>query len=498
MSYLHVPKEVSLATLKAANSSLSAGMYKRVEIPTSSTKPVRDLIEGYDKGSDPGSMYYLRHSTHHFIRTKALQDHSSLIYPKGGAITPISPRVFEDLQLSDGDIIMSKDSNVGECAIVNGSGWKNYMLSGGVVRIRPRIDRYYLFSFLKHTLFREDLTARVPRGATIKHANELWLDCAIPLPAGANSEQVTKYVSALMQSIVEKEIAIRDKNDSINNKIENELLSGQARGAYAFSHPTLAEIRSQKRFDAAIYSESYKRESFLISNYKLGAANYEDMGFDIGRGQNLQITSIGQSIYSDHPRPDFYRLVAPTDISEFRTVEAFRYLGNKRSLDLVKKGDVIFGAEGFGKGRCIILVDEQHRTISNIHGVIFHPRNGSMTKGIFLGCFLGYLRRKGIVDAVGAGGSGGSLAIGYLNKVLIPNFPEEIQEEISKLYHSEKARPAESPTLETLVSWHRKWNQELGIWELDREMKALQRTLHDVQNKIIEGSDVVLPSWTVE
>jgi type I restriction enzyme S subunit len=259
------------------------------------------------------------------------------------------------------------------------------------------------------------------------------------------------------------------------------------------NYPTSDELLSLGRFDAAVYSEYFKREDYLIKNYKRGWANYEALGFDIGRGQNLQLSCIGQSVYSDTPKPNFYRLVAPTDISEYRTVEAFRYLGNKRELEVVKKGDVIFGAEGFGKGRCVILVDEQHRTISNIHGIIFHPKDGSMTRGIFLGCFLGYLRKVGIVDAIGAGGSGGSLAIGYLDQVPFPRFADDVQERIARLYHSPNPPPARKVTLPTFLAWHREWNHGLGIWELARELKALQHTLADVQKQIIEGHSVQLP-----
>lgn len=116
-----------------------------------------------------------------------------------------------------------------------------------------------------------------------------------------------------------------------------------------------------------------------------------------------------------------------------------------------------------------------------------------MTRGIFLGCFLGYLRKIGIVDAVGAGGSGGSLAIGYLDQVPIPRFPDDIQRRIARLYHNAVPPPARKATLIDLVGWHREWNESLGIWELDRELKALQRVLADVQEQIIEGRTVKPP-----
>lgn len=79
MKHLRVPREITLADLKAKDASWSAGMYRRVEIPTSHTRGIRELITGYDKGSDPGSMYYMEKSTHYFIRTKSLQAHTYLI-----------------------------------------------------------------------------------------------------------------------------------------------------------------------------------------------------------------------------------------------------------------------------------------------------------------------------------------------------------------------------------------------------------------------------------
>src|SRR5664279_2122867 len=95
MKHLRVPRQITLADLKTKDASWSAGMYRRVEIPTSHTRRIAELIAGYDKGSDPGSMYYLEKSTHYFIRTKSLQANSYLISPRGGAITPLNPRVFE-------------------------------------------------------------------------------------------------------------------------------------------------------------------------------------------------------------------------------------------------------------------------------------------------------------------------------------------------------------------------------------------------------------------
>lgn len=496
MNYLRVPNEITLDEIRAKGFSLSAGMYRRVVIPTSAVKRVGDLLDvnhPFDKGVEPGSLWYMKRSTHHFIRTKALQDYSYLLYPKGDATVPINPRVFVNVELQDGDILMSKDSNVGECAIIDGDQWQQHMFSGGVVRLHPICDRYYFFAFLKHPLFKTQLQTMLARGATIVHAKTLWLDCQIPFPNQSDADRVVRYVSALMQVIVEKEKGIRQKNKAVDLTIEQELLEHQQSKAFIYALPIIQEIRELGRLDAGMYSEDFKRKQFRITNYKHGYANYKELGFDIGRGQNLQLSNIGKSIYSDEPKSNFYRLMAPTDISEYRTVRQFRYLGNKKNLDLLKQGDVVFGAEGFCKGRVVILADEVQRTISNIHGITFHHKQGDITRGIFLGCFLGYLRNIGLVDAIGAGGSGGSLAIGYFHHVPFPKFPDHKQSEIARLYHNPAPPPTDKPTLDTFVDWHRRWNENLGIWELDREMKSLQRTLADAQEKIIAGKTLQVP-----
>jgi hypothetical protein len=414
--------------------------------------------------------------------------------PEGDSIIPISPRVFEDPCLVDGDILMSKDSNVGECAIIDGVHWANHMFSGGIVRLHPTTDRYYFFAFLKHPLFRTQLLAMSPRGATITHAKTLWLNCLIPFPNQRDAPRVIRYVSLLMRAIIEKEKAIRDKNEEVDSTIEKELALHQLPGSsFTYAYPTITEVVGLGRLDASMYSERFKKKAFRLANYAGGWQTYKEMGFDVSRGQNLQVSCIGKSIYSDTFKPNFYRLVAPTDMSEFRTIREYRYLGSSKELSLARKGDVIFGAEGFCKGRVVTLVDEVARTITNIHGIVFHPQDGNILKGMFFGCFLGYLRSTGLVDAIGAGGSGGSLAIGYFEHVPIPKFSTEKQEEIARIYNNEISPPPGKPTLDSFLDWHRKWNESLGIWELDREMKALRRALSDVQDQIIQGAPVNIP-----
>lgn len=496
MSYLRIPKEISTIDIQANDHSLSAGMYRRVIIPTGTVKPVKDLLDvhnPFDKGVEPGSLWYMDRSPRFFIRTKALQDHSYLLYPKGDSVTPINPRVFEDYDLSDGDILMSKDSNVGECAMVDGNGWKDFMFSGGIVRLHPANNRYYFFSFLKHSLFKTQLLAKVARGATITHAKNLWLDCLIPFPNQNDADKIITYISALMQVIIEKEKAIRDRSERINNSIHCELELGQTSNPFIYEYPKLTEVRNLKRLDAAIYGVEYKSKIWLVQNYARGSATPKEEGFEVTPGPSLEIKIIRTRIDSETYKPGFYALILPTNISVYGTMNSIPYLGTAKKLPILRKGDVIFGEAGFHKGRSIVLLDEIEKCTTNAHGLYARRKDGNIHKSVFFRCIFNWYRSMRLIDLMAVGGSGGHFSPEYFDFVRIPRFPEEKKAEVVKLYHHPAPPPPDAPTLETFVDWHRRWNEDLGLWELDREMKRLQHTLFEVQEQIINGQTIKVP-----
>jgi len=493
MNYLRVPNQITLDEIRTKDSSLSAGMYRRVVIPTSTVKRVSDLLDSnhpFEKGVEPGSLWYMKRSTHHFIRTKALQDYSSLLYPKGGAIVPINPRAFENPELQDGDILMSKDSNVGECAIIDGDQLKNHMFSGGIVRLHPTCDRHYFFSFLKHPLFKTQLLAMLARGATITHAKTIWLDCLIPFPNQENSEHVIKYVSILMQAIVEKEKSLRARHEAIHELIGDELANSQSH-QQNYSYPTITDIRDTSRLDTGLYCREFQTFKKRTENYKHGVLTLSALGVKSRRGPNLAVSVIGKSLYSDTPKSGWYALIRPTNITDYGTLTSIEYLGNRKRLPTVNKGEIIFGCEA--TWRSLVLVDGIDRCTTNFHGTVLYWDGAPLESVIWLRCLLEYLRQENILRYIAVGGQGGHLSPEYFDYIPIPKFPEGKQVNIARLYHNPTSPPEDKPTLDTFVDWHRSWNENLGIWELNREMKSLQHTLADVQEKIIEGKTVQVP-----
>lgn len=487
MKYLDVPREITSTEIGAPSFSWSAGMYRRINIPTASVRKVRDLLHSYQKGSDPGSINYLTRSTHHFIRTKALQNHSYLLYPKGEAITPINPRAFENMDLANGDILLSKDSNVGECAILDGERWRNHMLSGGIVRLRPSIDRYYFYSFLKHELFKTELLSMVPRGATIAHANELWLDCHIPFPAQPDKDRIIAYVSALTAAVVDKEIAIRQRNEQIFRQIEAELAENSTGGKFQYQYPTLQELRTCKRFDTGLYSRGFRAFEHRVKHYRHGSTSLSALGVQSRRGPNLAVSVIGKTLYSEVYKAGWYELIRPVNITEYGTLASREWLGSPKKLPTVNRGDLILGCEGFSKGRSIVLIDAPAHCTTNFHGTALFWPGAEIWQTVFLRCFLAFLREHGVIDWVGVGGSGGHMSPEYFEYLPIPRFQDAVRHRIAELYHKDTAPPNYPQTLDNFVTWHQEWNSGLGIWELDRERQLLKRALAAVQEQIIAG-----------
>ena len=161
-------------------------------------------------------------------------------------------------------------------------------------------------------------------------------------------------------------------------------------------------------------------------------------------------------------------------------------------MPLLQQGDVLFGEAGFQKGRSVVLLDEIQRCTTNAHGLYARRTDGDVAESIFFRCVFDWYRAMRLIDLMAVGGSGGHFSPEYFDYVRIPKFPATVKAGIVKLYHNNAAPPTSTPTVANFVAWHDQWNQELGIWELDREVKALQKTLLEVQEQIIDGKTVTV------
>lgn len=462
-----------------------------LDIPNKNTIFIKDLLDRKlkfsDNGNEIGSINYISKSSHYFIRAKALQSDYFLPFLDSETAIAIRPQVFKNFNLKDGDLIISKDSNIGE-AIILDKDYPNFTMSGALYKLPITKNKLYLFAFLKHKYFRERLDLLVPKGSTIRHAKTLFLDCKIPFPSQKNTGDVVRYVELLTQAIINKEKEIRRKNQLIFELIKKELLENQGKDKFKYEDPKFNELFLSLRIDSGYYCFDYKQKQFLIFNYKKGAKSIDKWKFKIKRGQNLQVSQIGKSIYSDKLKENFYTLIRPTNFSEFGTVEKFEYLGNSKKLSLLEAGDIVFSAEGT-IGKCVLFDDPKKHWITNIHGIVLNKKDHNIKESAFVSCFLRFLRHWGILDYISVGGQGGSLAKKYWKDVLIPNFSESKQQKISSLYYNQIDYP-DKLNLAKFITKDQKWNEQAGIIEIDKLIKQMKECLNSVLDKIVNDDEV--------
>jgi len=488
MQSIDISQKVNIFEILKNKTSLSPHNYKKVNFGAIKVKPLIEFVRGdLIKGEEVGSDAYISKSHKFFIRNKALQADSFTFNFSGGSVVPILPDRFINLSLKEGDVIISKDSNIGEVIILD-RDYPNHMLSGGLIKISVE-PKYYLFAFLKNDLFKTQVEALISKGATIKHAKKLFLDALIPLPNQKNTDNVFRYFEVLVKAVVNKEKQIKDKESEIFGVIETELLAHQKADVFKYQFPDIRSIATTSRIDAGFYSETYVREQFIISNYVGGSGTIKDWGFNIGRGQNLQESAIGKSIYSDEAKENYYTLVRPTSLSDFGTVTRYEYLGSASKLDTIAEGDIIFSAEG-SVGKCVMFANPKQRLITNIHGIVLDKKNRNKTESAFVTCFFRYLRKVGVLDYISVGGQGGSLAMKYWSEIKLPFFPQEQILTVARLYHKNFPYKIGVTSLDNFEEKDKEVGSKFGILELDAQIKTLKKKVDSLVKMVVAGKKI--------
>lgn len=491
--YIDVPQFTTLKEIKERNYTLSASQYKKFYIKNDNQLKVEKFLDRSltrsDLGTEVGSNNYVGVSDFTFIKTKALQEETYLISEIKDAMEYIAPKSFVQMNLKKGDILISKDSNVGEIAILD-KDYLNSMLCGGIYRLPVSKHKYYLLAFIKSDLFRQQIDFLVPRGSTIRHGKTKFLDCMIPIPK-RNEKEIIQYVEVLMKAIIDKEIAVRKKYENAMVNIDKELLRNQKNNKFIYELPTIQEIIQMDRMDSSIYDKGFKQKEFIIRNYRFGTSTIKELGFSINRGQNLQVSNIGESIQTKDKRSGYYKLILPNYISKYGTISKINYFGNSFKLKTLKQGDIIFGAEGNEKGRSYVVVRSDEMTITNIHGITLNHSNRDLKKSIVVKLFLDYYRKNGMIDAYAVGGNGGSMAIKYWDFLRFPNFPADIEKKLAAFYFNDCVYETKKCTsLDEFVTYNKDFDRRAGIYEIDNALKYLQNELSEVIHKIANDEDI--------
>lgn len=485
MNHIEISPITSFEDIK--EKSLSAANHKKFKIYNKNYVSLRELAgEGIVGGKEVGSSAYIGKSPYFFIRTKACQPENYLLDFKKGTVLPINPYEFINQDIKKGDILILKDSNIGEVIYVD-EDLNNYMLSGGFRKLRLPYDSLYIFAFLKSPLYKEQLDIMIGKGATIKHAQDKYLDGIVFFPK-RKAEEVKIFITDLVKAVIRKEREIKKKDKKILTMFGNEIKENSRKLRYTTS---FNDIKNAERIDSGFLSEEFQMQIEMMKNFKLGSKTIYDLGFTIERGQNLQISAIGNSIYSEELKDNYYKLFLPTNITEVGTMSNIIYLGNINKLKCLEYGDLIIGAEGFEKGRSIVITEPISNTITNIHGIILKSMDKDLNKSIYLRCFLHYMRYQGMIDRYGAGGNGGSLAIKYWDNIYIPLLKEEQQKSICSLYYNNIDFDIIN-SLDNFTQIDKQITEESGILNLDKQIKLLKGKINELIFRIYHDDDVDL------
>jgi type I restriction enzyme S subunit len=448
------------------------------------------------KGEEVGSQVYMKSSNYFFMRTQAISDFNFILNRDEDSFVPITKNAFEEEteaeknSINVGDIFYVKGGNVGAVGISDIS--VNARFSSHLLKLKINSElRDYVFAILKNDFGRLQIN-NLPIGAIegldtfkVEYLNKI----IIPFP-NYDSKETMVYVSLLVRAVIRKEMKIKENSNLIYETIKKELLDKQNPVQFLYSSPTYKELESIGRFDSSLYSEEYKKATFLIENYSKGAKNVYSKGFNLSRGQNLQVSGIGKSVYLEVPQANSYEVFLPKYITTQGTVSKILYLGNKNPLKCLEKGDIVFGAEGFEKGRSIVITEDISNTITNIHGIVLKSEKHDLTESIFVKCFLDYLRREGLIDKYAVGGNGGSLAQQYWELIKFPEFTDTKKAEIARFYHNTVNYDLTNLDINSFESEDVNATNQAGILQLDRQVKAIKAKLDAVIRNIVDDKVV--------
>ncbi|MDM0464175.1 hypothetical protein QTG96_12485 [Clostridium perfringens] len=437
MTILKIPKQIKYSDIQEKK-SLSPSNYKSFEIERKNKKKLKYFLRdkiSHNKGQEPGSISYVKNSDIAFIRNSCINN-IDIICNKNKTLF-LNPNHNFKNKVNDGDILLCRDANIGEvCIFLNEENDnKKYVYSSGIVKLNFKSDeyKYYCLAMMKDSYFINQLDALTPKGSTIRHSGDLFLECSIPF-LDQGEEWAYELFGNIVKNICYSEFYCNKKLRESENIIDRELMTKK----YVYNNPAFIDINKEKRLDAGIYSEKVFQWKSNVKNYKNGCKSIEELGFDLKRGPNLAKRDLGRSIKTDVWKKNFNILVYPSDISDSGYIDKHVYLGARNKIWFLENKNILFSAEGT-VGKTFIICDEKMKFTTNFHGTIIYPKNNEVNIeiAIFIGLYLNYLKTKGILEKMSVGGNGGSFAIGYWDYIDVPNFDDKLIKEISELYNNE-------------------------------------------------------------
>ena len=266
-------KRTQFSNKNFCKNSLCPKDYRELITKNENTVNFNDFIIEKYRGKEIGSDAYMKQSKYKFLKTTNISSDFCLSDEKSEYCKPIN-LIFP----KKNDLLIVKDGagdGLGEVCIYNKENNDNLdTISSGILGVKINQDYlYYVTSFIKSQHFKDYININTAQGSTIRHSKEIAFEYSIPFPTiknHKNKQDIEKLISILTKNLIDKEEQIKDKNRSINKKIDKELEENQKIDKFKYNYPNISNIKKEKRLDTGLYTNKYKQYEYKITNYNNG------------------------------------------------------------------------------------------------------------------------------------------------------------------------------------------------------------------------------------
>lgn len=477
LSYISKPKSVTALALRNVRTSFCPKDYRVIEFTNTNLIKLSELLIDNFQGQEIGSDAYFKKSPYRFLKTvnitdKIILDETSIEY-----CIPIGTR-----QPNQGNIFIVKDgagNGLGEACYYHIDNKKGFdFISAGVLAIDVKLEnRFYVLGILKSQHFKDFVNLNTPEGSTIRHSKKIALDYFITFPTAKNFKRpldIERYLSLLVQNLIDKEIQFNLKNSFIDNIIESELEKNQKSNKYKFTYPTINEIKKELRTDTILYTDKYKRLEFVVTNYKNGFFNIPETAIRPGKTPD-------DYYYTNYKSENTFEWVTPKNLSQRRLT--FKTYLHTKQKPVTKKYSLIFSGIRY-VGNCWFVEDEKSPIFCNQNTLVIN-HSEKVEEQLFIMCYFSSQIGKRLQLMQRVFGIVPILYSKDFAKIPIPKFPLEIKNKIAKEYYNNVSSDKDL-TLENYFEKEKVRNSKLGLFQLNAEIIELKNKIEIVVDKIIK------------
>ena len=462
------------------NYKLSPNNYISKEIINTNMKELENFVNEIEKGTEIGSQNYVNDSEYHFLRTSSFSENLFSLKLDNNSFIDINPNIFVDKSLKKGDILICKDSNVGEVAILD-KDINNTMYSAGINRINFKKNSKYFYAVMKNKNFKDQLNSLIPKGATLKHAKDLYLKCKVP---NINDENIIRYIENMVDIIIHKETLIKEKKEIIDKYIYDEINNNQKNEIYEYKFPTVRDIFKVNRLDTGNYTCEFKTIDFKIKNYTNGFYTLDHKKIKGGNTPKRRVIKEDNTLK--------YLWITPTYINDDGTllsnfsIECEKNNINENSVLIINRTSK--GGQGEFVG-ISSYYDYNKFGLAHHNQGIYKVFNYDESELIFITCIMNSTYYRKYCANLSMGSKMKEIKLNNILEIPFPKFPLEKKQYIKKLYYNKNAKKEEINSINFLEENHN-WDMNAGILDIYFSIENAKKSLNSIINKLYYNKEI--------